>query len=1006
MDTEQRRATLGVALLGPLDLRVDQEQVPVPGARRRALLAVLALAQGRVVGTGRLVDTLWPDDPPAGALAALYNHVSRLRGHLGPGAGRLERSSSGYRLRLAPEEFDVATARRWAAEVADSDAPDRRAELARSALALWRGASLEEFRALPGLQGEAVGLDELRLRLVDDLLEARLALGETGVTSDAAAAAAAVPLRERTALLLVRSLAAEGRAADALAAAAGFRRVVVEETGLDPGPALRELEEAVAAGRLGASPASGVRRTIGRPDGPFVGRRQDRDEVLRLLGSHAVVTLTGPGGVGKTRLALEVAADPEAAPDGGRGDVVVADLAAVDSADRLCAAVASMLGLRISGQVGPSQVAAGLAGRRMLLLLDNCEHLPQACRDLVVALRRDAPGVQVLATSRVTLHVPGEYVVRLQPLPIPRDAHDPEALRRQPGVRAFVEHARRRRAGYELADSDGPALVEVLRRLDGLPLGIELAARQVALMPLVAVRDRLDRALDLGTGRTAADDDRQRTLRLTIESSYRLLGDAERTLLRALAPFPGGADLATVEGLAAGLDGDPLDLLHALVDSSLVAADPASGRVRLLYTVRAFLLDELAADHGLQEAETHFLDRCLSTAQELGAGLLGPDEPDHDRRLRAELDNLRAARDVARAHGRTDVLVGITLALDEVVTWRDLREPWSWAVELATDPGLVDHPRRVELLGSAAEALRLTGDLDGADELARAAFALFGGPATRTRSQLRRAWAARGSVAHFRGDFVTARDCWLRSGEGHTAASGAYLGSAALAAAYHGDADGARALLDRAHAMIADSGCWSHAAFAAYVEGELVAASQPHRAIPHYLGAIERSRQCGATFVEGVASVALASVRTRTGDVSAAAEGFGYLLDLWRRTGQRTQLWTTARNAASLLAAAGRPRCAALLLLTADTEPAAAAVGPAIARHSGRVFVPLDRIVPATQVDELTAEARRLGPDGVLDRARAELAALASQTTASVTSPTVAPSASTSSTASTVSPTP
>ena len=228
----------------------------------------------------------------------------------------------------------------------------------------------------------------------------------------------------------------------------------------------------------------------------------------------------------------------------------------------------------------------------------------------------------MLATSRTVLHVPGEHVVRLQPLPVPREPADLDTLTRQPAVRAFLEHARRRRPAYELTAEDADDITDVLRRLDGLPLGIELAARQVALMPLADVRERLDRALDLAIAPGAVDDDRQRTLRATIDSSYRLLPDHERWLLRAMAPFPGGVDLATVEALARGGvgEGDPLDVLHRLVDASLVVADPGAGRYRLLFTVRAFLLDELRAEDELEEAERRFLDRCLDIAEEVGLG--------------------------------------------------------------------------------------------------------------------------------------------------------------------------------------------------------------------------------------------------------------------------------------------------------------------------------------------------------------------------------------------------
>lgn len=449
-----------------------------------------------------------------------------------------------------------------------------------------------------------------------------------------------------------------------------------------------------------------------------------------------------------------------------------------------------------------------------------------------------------------------------------------------------------------------------------------------------------------------------------------------------MAPFPGGVDLATAEVLASelGAPGDPLDLLHRLVDASLVVADAARGRYRLLFTVRAFLLDEVEARGERLESESRFLERCLAIAEDLAARMYGPDEADTDRKLRAELDNLRAARDIARAHGRDEVLVGITLAVNEIAIWRDLREVWAWGLELATDPTLADHHQRVAILAGAADAVRFTGDLDRADQLAEQALALAGPHPDPL--EIHRAWSARGAVAHFRGDFATARETWVHFAEAWPAEAGAFLASAALAAAYGGDPAAARELLDRAHAANARSGCGSHAAFAAYVEGELLATGQVEESVPFYVGAIDEAHRVGANFVYGVAGVALASARTRIGDVAGAAEGFAYLIDTWRRTGQSTQLWTTARNAAGLLSSVGRSRTAALLLICADAAPGAAAVGPAIARYSGRVFTPVSDIVDEAGLEELRVEALRLGAGAVLDRAVADLHELAGVGTA------------------------
>ena len=251
---------LRIEVLGPLRLLVDGAPVDVPGRQRRAALALLALAGGRVVTADALVDALWPDDPPETGHRALHSHISRLRRHLGAAAPRLERAGGGYALRLDADDVDAARlrrlARRCAAELRAGE--PSAARTAADGLALWRGPALAEFADVPQLAAEAVGLRELYLQVRDDGLEARLAAGDASVTADAAAAAAEEPLRERTATLLMRALAREGRAGDALAAGAAYRRHVTAETGLDPGPGIADLEQRIAAGAVPPA-AGGVR---------------------------------------------------------------------------------------------------------------------------------------------------------------------------------------------------------------------------------------------------------------------------------------------------------------------------------------------------------------------------------------------------------------------------------------------------------------------------------------------------------------------------------------------------------------------------------------------------------------------------------------------------------------------------------------------------------------------------------------------------------------------------
>ena len=309
--------------------------------------------------------------------------------------------------------------------------------------------------------------------------------------------------------------------------------------------------------------------------------------------------------------------------------------------------------------------------------------------------------------------------------------------------------------------------------------------------------------------------------------------------------------------------------------------------------MRAFLVDEIVRLGETEEAHARFVERCRVIAEDIGELMLGPAEAATDRRLRAEVDNLRAARDLAPADAR----VAITLAVNQVVTWRDLREIWAWAVELAEDPALAAHPERVTILAGAADAARLVGDFDTAERRADEAIAAAD-PDTELAA-LSRAWSVHAVVAHFRGGLrgrprrLAPRGHRGRRGGERVRRLGRPRGG------YGGDLPTARRLLDRARSAAV---CGSHHAFVAYVEGELRATTQPEDSVPFYVDAIAEACRVGCNFVEGVARVSLASTRARIGDVPGAAEGFGYLIAFWRRTGQTTQLWTTARNAAELLA--------------------------------------------------------------------------------------------------------
>ena len=982
-----------LAVLGPLRLTVDGASVDVPGRRRRALLALLAMAGGRSVSVETIIDALWQDDAPDTAAQAVQSHVSRLRRTLGPAADRLQRVGGGYALRLSPEDLDAAEVRRAAAVVRRQlrANPATAAREAAAALTRWRGRALAEFTEVPPLLVDAVALDELHATLRDDELEARLALGE-GSVADTVAAVAAEPLRERTVSLLVRALAAEDRTAEAMQAAAAYRRRLADETGLDPGAGFALLEQEVAAGAL--APAARprplpARFTVARPRGPLIGRDHDREELSRLLEQNSAVTVTGPGGVGKTRLVLDVAAEMA-----DRGvDTVLVPLAAVTEPDRVPEEVASAAALRIDADRSVGSVAAALAGQRLLLVLDNCEHVVAACRDLVTVLQARAPDVRVLATSRTTLHVPAEYVMRLQPLPLPRRstatsgaAGRLQELARQPAVHALLEHAQRRRGeAFTLTADNVDALIEIIRRLDGLPLAIELAAGQLAVLPVGALHDRLGRALDLLAVERPTEQTRHSTLRMTIAWSYELLGSEEQSLLRALAPFPGGVDLDVIELLAqeAGFGTDPLVLLSRLVDASLVAVDQqhTTARYTLLDTVRAFLVDELDGRGERGTAERRFLRWAEQTAEELRQGLRSAHEAVADRRLRLELANLRAARDLARRNGDLDLRIAITLAVHEAAVYRDISELWAWSRELAADPSLSGHRQETAVLGSAAESSWLLGDLEEAERLARQGLRVAeesGAEETLTR----RSWSALAVVALFRADFDTSRARWLRAASLGDDPS-PQLATAAMASGYAGDRESAAQLLAQAREANERVPSVGNRAYNHYAAGEI--AVEPQRAVREYTVARELARSCGATFVEGVATVGLASVLTTTGDVTEAAGGFLMLLDYWPVTGNQTQLWTTVRNAALLLLDVGRVETAALLLASADAAGSASSVGGASGSRVTLASERLQELMGPSGLAAVRARAGTLDVADVLRLAREELQRVASEKTGALT---------------------
>ncbi|MGW1000971.1 BTAD domain-containing putative transcriptional regulator [Streptomyces sp. NPDC002520] len=684
-------------LLGPTQaLRPDGTPVPVGGARLRALLSVLALRAGRTVPTDLLVDGVWGDDPPADATGALQALVGRLRRALGTDA--VASAEGGYRLAAAPDDIDLTRFDRLTGEglaaLADGD-PAKAAVVLDDALALWHGPALAD---LPGHTAEAARFETRRLDALRARHTAALALGHAEQSlPELAALCDTHPLDELLQALRLRALRDAGRPAQALAAYEDVRRLLADRLGSDPGPELRALHTELlteAPPRPRTAPPTWTTPAAAPGNLParltsFVGRESDIAAIGADLAAARLVTLLGPGGAGKTRLSQEAA---EAVRHTVRDGVWLAELAPVDDPDAVPQAVLTAIGARetvlhgagaetmraVTDRHDPvDQLVEHCARRRMLLILDNCEHVVEAAAQLAERLLARCPQLTVLATSREPLGVPGEVVRPLEPLP------EPVALR------LLADRGGAARPGFRVED-DPEACAEICRRLDGLPLAIELAAARLRMLTPRQIADRLDDRFRLLTSGSRTVLPRQQTLRAVVDWSWDLLDADERDVLSRLALFAGGCDLAAAEAVCGPA---ALDALGSLVDKSLVVASPSADgamRYRLLETVAEYAAERLDEAGGRAGAERAHLTYYRELARTTDPLLRGPEQRAAIERIQLEYENLRTALRHAVAAG--DEQEGLVLVLSLVWYWqmRDLRvDARTWCEEvmaLGPDP--------------------------------------------------------------------------------------------------------------------------------------------------------------------------------------------------------------------------------------------------------------------------------------------------------------------------------
>jgi len=671
---------LSFRLLGPMEITVGGEPVAVPGAAERALLVQLLLSPGRTIPATMLVDRLWSESAlPVDPMNALQIRVSKLRRSLKAHGvdDVVNRDGVGYRATVDPTSVDavefaarIRQARATAAGAGEAYGSEH-LEAYDDALALWRGEPLADFASDQWATAEVARLTGLRLTALTERAHIALALGRHHeVVGDLEPFVAADPTLESLAGLLMVALYRSGRQADALEVYTRTRTVLDDSLGLEPSASLRSLHERVLRqdASLGTQPELAPRTAVTAPSGMrrtreqqrtattnlpaaarrLIGRDEQLDSLSELIAGVRLLSLIGPGGAGKTSLALATADRVrETFPDGA----IAVRLASVDTAEQVPLAVADALGVPLDGAAADrdvrERVIAYLARRRILLLVDNCEHVVDAAAALIDEVLSRCPNLTILATSREALAVPDEVQVTVGPLETPPEGTAAERILDYPATQLFVERARAVRPATVFADDELVAVGTISRALDGMPLALELAAARVAALSPAEISERLAHRFSLLTSGPRTAEARQQTLRATVDWSYALLSDVEQAVFNRLSVFQGGWTLSAAEAVVSDPTmsfGEVLDTIGRLVERSMVVVEPGpTTRYRMLETLRQYAVEQLAAAGEDQEFGQKHAEYFRTFAEESEMGLRGHRQREALERLREEQPNIRAA---------------------------------------------------------------------------------------------------------------------------------------------------------------------------------------------------------------------------------------------------------------------------------------------------------------------------------------------------------------------------
>ncbi|WP_280472283.1 BTAD domain-containing putative transcriptional regulator [Nocardia cyriacigeorgica] len=656
-----------IKMLGPLEIRTDDGGlIAIPGARLRALLIALALEPGRAVSKTKLVDWIWGEQPPADAANALQALVSRLRRVLPEGA--IDVQAGGYRLTVEPGAVDAVRFDQLLDQARGGD-DAHQARLLREAVELWRGAAMQDLGDSDDVAAVVTRYDGLRLSAMEDLYEAEIRLGRGAeLVTELTDLVAQHPVRERLAGSLMRALAAAGRGPEALAVFQRTRETLADELGVDPSPELSALHVALLRGEVGARPQE--RTTNLRAElTSYVGKLTDIAAVRELIAAHRLTTVTGPGGSGKTRLAVETARTMLGdLPDGAW----LVELAGVDGSGDLAQAALAAFGLRdaLLGSAPKAEpmerLVAAIRDRETLLILDNCEHVIEAAAAFAHRVLGECTRLRILATSREPLGITGEALWQVEPLALPAATADAAVIADSPAVALLRDRASAVRQDLGTDPATLATMARICRALDGIPLAIELAAARLRTMSLDQLAHRLDDRFRLLTGGSRTAIRQHRTLRAVVDWSWELLSDAERLVLARLAVFAGGASLEAAEQVCA--DGSTveqwqvLELLTSLTEKSLLITTDDGLRFRMLETIKQYAADRLAESGDAEAARRAHLTYFTGLAATAEPHLRRAEQLEWLAVLEAEHDNIAAAMRGALASEDTPAAMALAAA--------------------------------------------------------------------------------------------------------------------------------------------------------------------------------------------------------------------------------------------------------------------------------------------------------------------------------------------------------